>query len=618
MKAPRTAIAVIVLFLVSTAVFAQILTIQERKYAIEDTLNKGNYLVSLISLHPLSYFDSEKRDFFLRTLTEYTSYEGLAYLFVHDGAGQTLVSLAPSELASRIPAEIQIDSINTMGLFSQKFKLDGSKETIHEFAKPIFEKGKKVGTVRLGLKLPHISVFTLQRISFLAMIAFFLFIALFLGYWGLTRALTPLKSLGQRFRDTGVALDERTNDPFDLGALDRLGTTGGIDRIIQGFDRSLAQIRENMNQIEADNVALASKLGVITFEKNQIINIIDSINFGIIITDIQDNVGLINEYMLKLLNKKRLEVVDRALGEVLEHDEINLFISQQGTMEHFSKVRDIETTFPELAPGEIFQVSSSYLVDTQRTPIGKMISVKNITREKLAGEAQQGFIAHVAHELLTPLTNIKSYSEMLMEGEIDDTEMQKEFYNTINEETNRLATLIKNLLNISKMEVGSLTLDKGLVRTDWFVEGCLKPIEASAQEKNISIEKNLPDTFPSLLADKELLKNAIINLLGNALKYTPEKGHITFSISEQDDMVVFEITDDGYGISEEDLPHIFQKFYRASDSQVTQQVGSGLGLAITSDIVRLHDGEIEVESQLGKGSHFTIRIPKEEYHIGKQ
>jgi signal transduction histidine kinase len=618
MKAPRNAIAVIILFLVSTAVLTQILTIQERKYAIEDTLNKGNYLVSLISLHPLSYFDSEKRDFFLRTLTEYTSYEGLAYLFVHDGAGQTLVSLAPSELASRIPAEIQIDSINTMGLFSQKFKLDGSKETIHEFAKPIFEKGKKVGTVRLGLRLPHISVFSLQRMSFLAMIAFFLFTALFLGYWGLTRALTPLKSFGQKFRDTGGELKEGANDPFDLGALDRLGTTGGIDCVIQGLDRSLTQIREKMNQIESDNVALASKLGVITFEKNQIINIIDSINFGMIITDIQDNVSLINEYMLKLLKKKMPEVLDRALGEVLEHDEINLFLSQQGNMEHFSKVRDIETTFPELAPGEIFQVSCSYLLDTQRTPIGKMISVKNITREKLEGEAQQGFIAHVAHELLTPLTNIKSYSEMLMEGEIDDTEMQKEFYNTINEETNRLTTLIKNLLNVSKMEMGSLMLNKGLVRTDWFVEGCLKPIEASAQEKNISIEKNLPDTFPSLLADKELLKNAIINILGNALKYTPENGHITFAISAQDDMVVFEITDDGYGISEEDLPHIFQKFYRASDSQVTQQVGSGLGLAITSDIVRLHDGEIEVESQLGKGSHFTIRIPKEEYHIGKQ
>ena len=609
MKAPRPTIAVIVLFFVSIAVLAQILTRQERKYSAEDTLNKGHYLVSLISLHPISYFDSQKRDFFLRTITEYTSYEGLAYLFVHDAAGQAIVSLAATEPASRIPAEIQMKSLHTMGLLSQTFKVNGSKETIYEFAKPIFEKGKKAGTVRLGLMLPHISVFSLERMNFLAMIAFFLFAALFLGYWGLTRALIPLKNLGEKFRDTGAEPEQDITDYV---------TGGRIAPIIQGFEQSLTQIKEKMKQIEADNMELASKLGVTTFEKNQIINILDSINFGIIITDIQDNVSLINEYMLKLLNKKWADVIDRPRGQVLEHDEINSFISQQDSLGHSGQASDIEITFPDLAPGEIFQVSSSYLVDSQKAPIGKMISVKNVTREKLAGEAQQGFIAHVSHELLTPVTNIKSYSEMLMEGEIDDIEMQKEFYNTINEETNRLTNLVKNLLNISKMEMGSLTLAKGLVRTDWFVEGCLTPIEASAHDKHITIEKNLPDTFPSLLADKELLKNAIINILGNALKYTPEKGHITFSISEEDNMVVFEIIDDGYGISEENLPHIFEKFYRASDSQVTEQAGSGLGLAITSEIVRLHNGKIGVESEPGKGSHFTIRIPKEEYYIGNK
>ena len=609
MKAPRASIAAIVLFFVSIAVLAHILTRQERKYAAEDTLNKGTYLVSLISLHPIAYFDSEKRDFFLRTITEYTSYEGLAYLFVHDAAGQAIVSLAATELASRIPADIQKQSIHTMGLLSQTFKVNESKETLYEFAKPIFEKGKKAGTVRLGLMLPHISAFSLERMNFLAMIAFFLFAALFLGYWGLTRALIPLKNLGEKFRDAGAEPEQDITDSV---------TAGKIAPIIQGFEQSLTQIKEKMKQIEADNMELASKLGVTTFEKNQIINILDSINFGIIITDIQDNVSLINEYMLKLLNKKLADVIDRPRGQVLEHDEINSFISQQDSLGHSGQASDIEITFPDLAPGGIFQVSSSYLVDRQKAPIGKMISVKNVTREKLAGEAQQGFIAHVSHELLTPVTNIKSYSEMLMEGEIDDIEMQKEFYNTINEETNRLTNLVKNLLNISKMEMGSLTLAKGLVRTDWFVEGCLTPIEASAHDKHITIEKNLPDTFPSLLADKELLKSAIINILGNALKYTPEKGHITFSISEEDNMVVFEIIDDGYGISEENLPHIFEKFYRASDSQVTEQAGSGLGLAITSEIVRLHNGKIGVESELGKGSHFTIRIPKEEYYIGNK
>jgi signal transduction histidine kinase len=111
---------------------------------------------------------------------------------------------------------------------------------------------------------------------------------------------------------------------------------------------------------------------------------------------------------------------------------------------------------------------------------------------------------------------------------------------------------------------------------------------------------------------------AIINILGNAVKYTPEDGHIQFMLTEQDDFAIFEVTDDGYGISKEDLPHVFDKFYRSTDPRITEQTGSGLGLALTSEIVRLHGGEIEVNSKPDEGSHFKIRLPKEEYYLGKQ
>jgi signal transduction histidine kinase len=207
---------------------------------------------------------------------------------------------------------------------------------------------------------------------------------------------------------------------------------------------------------------------------------------------------------------------------------------------------------------------------------------------------------------------------MLMENELDNVELQKEFYNTISEETNRLSRLIKNLLNISKIEMGSLSLNKGLVKSDWLFNDCLTTVEGSAQKKNITIEKNVPHHFPSLFGDKELLKVGIINILGNAVKYTPEKGQIKFTLTEQDDVAVFEVIDNGYGISPEDLPHIFAKFYRSSDPRVTEQTGSGLGLALTSEIIRLHGGEIKAVSKVDEGSHFIIRLPIEEYHLGKQ
>jgi signal transduction histidine kinase len=111
---------------------------------------------------------------------------------------------------------------------------------------------------------------------------------------------------------------------------------------------------------------------------------------------------------------------------------------------------------------------------------------------------------------------------------------------------------------------------------------------------------------------------AIINILGNAVKYTPEGGHIEFSLKEDDGMVIFEVNDSGYGISDEDIAHIFDKFYRSNNPQVCEQQGTGLGLGIAAEIVQLHDGGIAVQSKLGKGTRFTIRIPKEEYYLENQ
>ncbi len=206
---------------------------------------------------------------------------------------------------------------------------------------------------------------------------------------------------------------------------------------------------------------------------------------------------------------------------------------------------------------------------------------------------------------------------MLMDGEIEDSETQKEFYNTINSETTRLSRLIKDLLNFSKIEMGSLTLKMDLVKSDWLFDDCIAAVEGAAKKKNISIQKHLPDNFPSLVGDKDQLKGAVINILGNAVKYTPENGEIHFAITEENDMVIFDIKDTGYGMSEEDLSHIFDKFYRSSNPQISDQQGTGLGLAITSQIIGLHGGEIEVQSELDNGSHFTIKIPKGEVYLGK-
>jgi len=609
MKLQRIGLLLFLIFLaVVSFLFTQRLSAQEKKHKTQEFLQKGNHLVGLLSIYPIRDVDEDKRDFFFRVLSEYAS-EGLVYFYIHDHAGQIVLLLNLDDSSSAVPSEIQTKSLYSMGLTRQVYVDNATGKTVYEFSKPIFENGKKTGTLRLGLQLPPISLFSLERLSLLAMIAFFIVCALALGYYGVTQALKPLRQINLGFKSTCVDPESGENEAE---------RSGQIAPIIEGLEESLTQIKEKLNIIERDNVELSSRLSVTAFEKNQIIKILDTINFGIIITDIQENVSNINDYMLKLLNKKLEDVIDQPFEEIIEHPEVASFIAQQEMHGQAKTVSHIEVTFPELAPGEAFRVSSSYLMGGENTPIGLMISTNNITAENMVETGQQDFIAHVAHELLTPLTNIKSYSEMLMDGEIDDIEMQKEFYNTINEQTDRLTNLIRNLLNISKMEMGSLSLTKGIVKTDWLVEDCTSTIEGSARDKSITIVKDLPDMFPSMMADKELLKVAVNNILGNAVKYTPEGGDITFSISEQDKMVIITVRDSGYGISDEELPKIFEKFYRSENPQITEQAGSGLGLATTVEIVHLHDGEVDVQSDIGQGTQFTIRIPKEEYSIGKR
>jgi len=609
MKVHRITIAIFVILVIGIGIFAQTLHQQEQRSRTRDLQNKGSYLVSLVALHPMENFLGSKRAYIVKTLAEYVTSDGLIYAIVQDQNGSPLLSLAHRDVVAKIPTEVEQRSLYVNGLIHQTYKMVGTDHTINEFAKPIFEGGQRSGTVRMGFDLPPISMFSLERIKLMAIMAFFAFSMAVLVYYGVTLALRPLHEVNQNFRN--ICID---SVPVSPGSF----KNGGVGEIIKGLEQSVFQLKDRYEKIQAENIDLTTKYGVISFEKHNVFNILDSINYGIIVTDIQDNITHINSYMLNLLDKKRDEVIDHPLGDVLGHDQITAFLLQQEALKQSSGASYIEATFPELDSGESFLVSLSYLSGRKEGVIGKVISFKNITSEKSAENAKHEFITRITHELLTPLTTINSYNEMLMDDEIDNVELQKEFYNTINEETSRLTSLVKNLLNISKIEMGSLTLHKGLVKSDWLFNDCVTTVEGAAQKKNITIERNLPDSFPSLFADKELLKVAIINILGNAVKYTPEDGHIQFMLTEQDDFAIFEVTDDGYGISKEDLPHVFDKFYRSTDHRVTEQTGSGLGLALTSEIVRLHGGEIEVNSKPDEGSHFKIRLPKEEYYLGKQ
>ena len=601
-------IALITFSILGTLAVMQFLVRNEKKYETRDIMSKGNYLASLIALHPLEDFKGENRNVFLRTFKEYLINDRLLYCLIDDKEGEPLLVLAPQGLPSAIPKDIKLRALHTMGLTTQSFTVKGLGYPIYEFAKPIINSGQKAGIVRLGFKAPTIDFTSPDRISLLAMIAFFIFATGTFVYYGMAMALKPLKNLYNRL---GINSDDI---PLAFEGPDR---STGFLQLVKDLEQSFFQIKETLKRTESENAAIVGRLGVATFERNQISKIIDSINFGIIITDIQDNVSFINAYMAHLLKSKKEDLLNLSLVEILQEKNVHTFMAQHESSKSTPSIGHVETELPAHSPGEIFRISLSYLKDNDGSVVNKMISIENITEQKNTEKTQHEFIANVAHEFLTPLTTINSYTEMLIDDEVSDRELQKEFYNTIGQEVSRLSSFIQNMLNMSKIEMGGLTLDSGLLKTDWLVSDCITAVEKAAEEKQIRLTKNLPDNFPTLIGDKELLKTAIINLLGNSVKYTPRGGQINFSLSQDDGEIVCEVSDTGYGIAEEELPQIFDKFFRSKNPNILEEKGSGLGLAMTAEIIQLHGGKIEVQSELGKGTHFTIRLPREEYYLGK-
>jgi sensor histidine kinase regulating citrate/malate metabolism len=309
-----------VFILMGIAIFGLVLAQQEKEAKLQDLLDRGRYLTGLIALHPTADFKGGKQDFFLRTLTENTSYEGFVYCYVHDQEQQPFVSLVPKNIGSNIPYDVQAASLKTMGLSQQTYQLNGTNSTFYEFAKPIFENGQKTGTVRLGFKLPQVELFSFERIRFLVIVTLFIFAVMLFLYYGVMLTLQPLKNLNQDIQKLCKESDK-------LGAPSP--NNESVVCMIKDFGEKIGQIRDRVNKIESDNMDLASKLGVTSFERKQIATILNSINLGIIIADIHNNISHINKYMLKLLHKDHSESIGCPLEQILEDDELRLFISLQ-------------------------------------------------------------------------------------------------------------------------------------------------------------------------------------------------------------------------------------------------------------------------------------------------
>lgn len=247
-------------------------------------------------------------------------------------------------------------------------------------------------------------------------------------------------------------------------------------------------------------------------------------------------------------------------------------------------------------------------VDGERGIIGV---IHDVTEQRKLDDARREFVANVSHELRTPLTNIKSYTETLIDaaGELPG-ETEVRFLGVISSEADRMTRIVKDLLTLSKLDYGRMDLRFTKFSMQEMLEAVYTAMKLDAENNGHELELFINDYMPEMNGDRERLEQVIINIISNSIKYTPNGGHISLTASKRDKHhIMLRVQDDGMGIPKDDVPRLFERFYRVDKARSRQKGGTGLGLAIAKEMVEAHQGTIHLESELDNGTTVTIILP---------
>lgn len=412
----------------------------------------------------------------------------------------------------------------------------------------------------------------------------------------------------QRFdflREVERQLEQCAQAQDEPGAV--LETIDGQSSVAFGWNRMVKEAVYS-GLLKRLETSISSKLG--GDQPGTSTAVLDSLGEGVAVTDINDRLMIVNDTLTALIHSH--DNPENLHGKAIQ----DLFQAVPGVGEGFERPLRGESLKP-FVTDLTADVDGEHVLRCARRPhmndknehVGFVWTVRDITQQRLAESTREQFVSMATHELRTPLANIRAYAETMAISEGIKVEQQKSFCNTILSEASRLSRFVDDLLDITRMQAGSLTLDRRESDLETLFDEASAKLRGQIQQKNIQFTTTAPDKLPKLNIDKEKILAAVLNLLGNAVKYTPENGSVRLIVAVEDSQLSIAVEDTGIGIEESELPRVFDKFFRSDDDRVREVSGSGLGLAFTLEVARLHGGDIEVKSELNKGTRFTMHIP---------
>ncbi|MBS8265179.1 PAS domain-containing protein [Mesobacillus boroniphilus] len=456
---------------------------------------------------------------------------------------------------------------------------------LHYYWNPLLHDGKKEGYVFLTTKIDELQkayrqIWWILTIS----LGMALIVIILLGTRITNRYTKPIESA------TNVAIELAKGNYRARTYEDHIDETGMLSSSVNILARNLQELMKLKES-----------------QQDRLTTLIENMGSGLILIDSRGFINLINKPYKEIFNVEPAEYLYKLYYEVIEHEEITQMVEEIFMTEE--KVRK-QVVLPMEIERRHFEVYGVPIIGTNNVWKGILLVFHDITELKKLEQMRKDFVANVSHELKTPITSIKGFSETLLDGAMNDRATLEAFLEIILKESDRLQVLIQELLDLSKIEQHGFRLTTGKVDLVKEANEVIEILKGKAAQKDILLKLVQTSDNAVIEGDADRLKQVLINLVSNAITYSPNNGRVEISINPREDTVAVEVKDSGIGIEKSEIPRIFERFYRVDKARSRNSGGTGLGLAIVKHIVEAHKGHIEVTSQIGKGTTFAIKLFK--------
>ncbi|MBL4702173.1 MAG: PAS domain-containing protein [Phycisphaeraceae bacterium] len=393
----------------------------------------------------------------------------------------------------------------------------------------------------------------------------------------------------------------------------------GLEDVSKAINRLGMKYHDRIEVLTAKRRELELHLKLAEAERQHALAILDAIEDAVVVTDSFNEVALANATAARVLDFELDEALHRPIDRVVREKKLVDMIKDTREASYKKHAKHSEYCLENSNSKVIYDVTLTNMQQDEnprsyQAVEGVVTVLRDVTKEKQIAEMKSDFVSNVSHELKTPLSSIKAYMEMLIDGEAGDEETRAEFYNIIQGETNRLQRLIDNILNISRIESGVVKVQREYVNVGQIVHEIMDVMQPQARAKNITLVEESVPMIHHIFADRDMLWQATLNLVGNAIKYTLSGGTVQVSVEADENtrMLNVFVKDTGIGIPQEALTHVFNKFYRVIGHKKIAK-GTGLGLNLVKHIIEtVHSGKVQVQSEVNVGSVFMYTLPMAE------